>query len=314
MFDKKVFSEILIKIYKTYNNQRDFAQATGVNRAYLSQYMNQKLSNPPSPKVLVKIANNSKSITSYKELMDVCGYNLNSSNTPSALKLLDKKMKELETNTNNSVKELNLSREEMLVSSEICLAINDSYDLIPQIDELLNNYTELSQESKRKIKKYSLIKFNYFDSFSELVLDNNSNEVEEKKKFHMCPVYGKISAGQPNWAEECLEGHLPIDPNLMGIINPEECFFLRVDGESMNKVIRNGAYALIRKQDMVDNGEIAAVLVNGFDATLKKFSKQGELVILEPKSDDPSFTTQVYNKETEIRILGKYIGKFEMNK
>ncbi len=84
-------------------------------------------------------------------------------------------------------------------------------------------------------------------------------------------------------------------------------------GESMNKLIRNGAYALIRKQDIVENGEIAAVLVNGFDATLKKFSKQGELVILEPMSEDSSFTTQVYNKDTEIRILGKYIGKFEMN-
>lgn len=136
----------------------------------------------------------------------------------------------------------------------------------------------------------------------------------EKKKFYNCPVYGKISAGLPNWAEECLEGYLPIDPNLMGIINPEECFFLRIDGESMNKVIRNGAYALIRKQDIVENGEIAAVLVNGFDATLKKFSKQGDLVILEPMSEDSSFTTQVYNKDTQIKILGKYIGKFEMNK
>ena len=82
----------------------------------------------------------------------------------------------------------------------------------------------------------------------------------------------------------------------------------------MNKIIHNGAYALIRKQDIVENGEICAVLVNGFEATLKKFSKQGDLVILEPMSDDPSFTTQVYNKDTQIRILGKYIGKFEMNK
>lgn len=142
----------------------------------------------------------------------------------------------------------------------------------------------------------------------------NEESIKEKSKFHMCPVYGKISAGIPNWAEECLEGYLPIDPNLMGIVNPDECFFLLVNGQSMNKVIRNGAYALIRKQDIVENGEICAVLVNGFEATLKKFSKQGDLVILEPMSDDPSFTTQVYNKDTQIRILGKYIGKFEMNK
>ena len=138
---------------------------------------------------------------------------------------------------------------------------------------------------------------------------NNTN----KNKYYMCPVYGRIAAGQPNWAEECMEGQIPIDPELMNIINPEECYFLKVNGESMNKVIKNGSFALIRKTDWVENGEIAVVLVNGFDATLKKFTKQGDLVILEPMSDDSSFTTQVYNKDTEIKIIGKYIGKMEMN-
>lgn len=175
-------------------------------------------------------------------------------------------------------------------------------------------YTEeLTDEQERELQ---LLTERNREKVKSTLLSLNKNKVvhDLSRKFYMCPVYGKISAGIPNWAEECLEGYLPIDPNLMGIINPEECFFLRVDGQSMNKVIRRGAYALIRKQDMVENGEIAAVLVNGFEATLKKFSKQGDLVILEPMSDDSSFTTQVYGKDTEIRILGKYIGKFEMNK
>lgn len=82
----------------------------------------------------------------------------------------------------------------------------------------------------------------------------------------------------------------------------------------MNKVVRNGAYALIHKQDIVENGEIAVVLVNGDEATLKKFNKQGDLVILEPMSNDTSFQVQVYDKTTPIKIIGKYIGKFEINK
>lgn len=89
---------------------------------------------------------------------------------------------------------------------------------------------------------------------------------------------------------------------------------MRVNGESMNKIVRNGAYALIHKQDIVENGEIAAVLVNGDEATLKKFSKQGNLVVLEPMSDDSSYQVQVYDKTTPIQIIGKYVGKFEMNK
>lgn len=146
------------------------------------------------------------------------------------------------------------------------------------------------------------------------IRNNTSNIDESDKKIYMCPVYGQISAGQPNWAEECIEGRLPLDPDLMGIVNPEEHFFLRVNGESMNKVVRNGAFALIHKQDMVDDGEIAVVLVNGYDATLKKFTRQGDMIILEPQSDDDSFKTQVYDKTTPIKILGKYVGKMEINK
>ena len=149
------------------------------------------------------------------------------------------------------------------------------------------------------------------DSISQV--NNNILSISDNETFYNVPVYGQISAGLPNWAEECLEGYLPIDPNLMNIINPEECFFLRINGESMNKVIRNGAYALIRKQDIVENGDIAAVLVNGDNATIKKFTRQNELVILEPMSDDDNFKLQIYDKNTSIKILGKYIGKFEIN-
>jgi repressor LexA len=149
------------------------------------------------------------------------------------------------------------------------------------------------------------------DDEQEFKMNEEAPKYNEPK-YYMCPVYGQISAGQPNWAEECIEGRLPIDPNLMNIIDPGECYFLRVNGESMNKVIRNGAYALIRKTDWVENGEIAVVLVNGFDATLKKFSKQGDLVVLEPMSTDNSFQVQIYDKNTPIKIIGKYIGKFEM--
>lgn len=131
-------------------------------------------------------------------------------------------------------------------------------------------------------------------------------------KIYMCPVYGQIPAGEPNWAEECIEGRLPLDPNLMNIVDPEECYFLRVNGESMNKIIKNGAYALIRKADWVENGDIAVVLVNGYDATLKKFTKNNDVVVLEPMSNDPTFQTQIYTKDTPIKIIGKYIGKMEM--
>ena len=200
---------------------------------------------------------------------------------------------------------------------------------IKEIKEQINEYVNSFDESKRK-KVRELIntivkelisdlenksRFHYFAT----LIDKESSSEEDienivSNKFYMCPVYGQISAGQPNWAEECIEGRIPLDPDLMGIVNPEEHFFLRVNGESMNKVIRNGAFALIHKQDSVESGEIAVVLVNGYDATLKKFTRQGDLVILQPQSTDSSYTTQVYDKTTPIKILGKYVGKMEINK
>lgn len=157
-------------------------------------------------------------------------------------------------------------------------------------------------------------RFHYFATLLDKENSKNKDINTISNKLFNIPVLGKIAAGQPNWAEECIEGRLLLDPDLMGIVNPEEHFFLRVNGESMNKVVRNGAFALIHKQDIVEDGEIAAVLVNGYDATLKKFTRQGDMIILEPQSDDDSFKTQVYDKTTPIKILGKYVGKMEINK
>lgn len=74
MFKKIDFANMLKKINSLYENQTYFADASGVNRTYLSQYMNLKLDTPPSPKVLKGLANASKGTTSYEELMQICGY------------------------------------------------------------------------------------------------------------------------------------------------------------------------------------------------------------------------------------------------
>ena len=74
MFDKNKFATIIKNINELYENQTRFANASGVNRTNLSQYMNLKLDSPPSPKVIKGIATASKGITSYDELMEVCGY------------------------------------------------------------------------------------------------------------------------------------------------------------------------------------------------------------------------------------------------
>ncbi len=74
MFDKIKFAQILKNITDTYVSQRDFSKKSGINRTYLSQYANIKLEEPPKPKILEKLADASNNITTYDELMQVCGY------------------------------------------------------------------------------------------------------------------------------------------------------------------------------------------------------------------------------------------------
>lgn len=326
MFDKIRFAQILKKISENYDNQRDFSKKSGINRTYLSQYINMKLDVPPKPSLLEKLANASHNITNYNELMSICGYTANSIHESYLDDIYYEKSRKIE----NEIYKIHLSKKEREVYEVISNTLNnrDTYSLDKSIiSKKIDSYFEpidwLSKTSKTKIKQKLFLFVDYISLPSKIVKKRHYKEdsIESQytldsmssHKFYMCPVYGQISAGEPNWAIECIEGRIPIDPDLMGIVNPEEHFFLRVNGESMNKVIRNGAFALIHKQDDVEDGEIAVVLVNGYDATLKKFTRQGEFIILEPESTDESFKSQVYDKTTPIKILGKYVGKMELN-
>lgn len=334
MFDKSKFAQILKNISETYDSQRDFSKKSEINRTYLSQYMNMKLDEPPKPKILKKLADSSNGIISYNELMEICGY-INDDYFMKLQYLKDKNKASQEYYLNKLV-EYDMSKDEEQIYDDLIDIINISKlenlsetDLNNELNSYFNNMDYINNKSKQKILNKIKIFIEYYKETkrmnNELInleynhrettkLNNSNQNILKGKKYYMCPVYGQISAGQPNWAEENIEGRIPIDTDLMDIYNPEEYFFLRVNGESMNKVIKNGAFALIHKQDTVENGEIAVVLVNGYDATLKKFTKQGDLIILEPNSTDESFETQVYDKTTSIKILGKYVGKLEINK
>ncbi len=117
------------------------------------------------------------------------------------------------------------------------------------------------------------------------------------------PLLGTIACGKPILAAE----------NIHDTVNiPEEIsadFALQCKGDSMlgaRVQIHDGDLVYIRQQDDVDNGTIAAVLINE-EATLKRVYKQPNKLILQP--ENPDFEPMVYiGQELEsIRILGKAI-------
>lgn len=74
MFDKIEFSNILKKINDTYSNLSQFAKKAGVDRSYLSKYINMTLDKAPSVEILKKIAEASNGETTYLQLMLICKY------------------------------------------------------------------------------------------------------------------------------------------------------------------------------------------------------------------------------------------------
>lgn len=183
MFDKKTFSEILTKIYNTYSNQREFADATDVNRAYLSQYINQKLDNPPTPKILAKIANASKGITTYEELMLICGHikeNDLESYLLGMLGLTEKDLIEFDTN----LKEIGLSNNEEIIFRNIIekmrneISHNNQNFKLDVVEYIKNE----SQDTQFKVIKALNLYMNYLRKtvdFASIATNSISNINEE---------------------------------------------------------------------------------------------------------------------------------------
>lgn len=122
--------------------------------------------------------------------------------------------------------------------------------------------------------------------------------------FHRIPILGRISAGLPLYAEQHIEGYTVTDLN-----SGAEYFALIVHGDSMNALGINDGYRLIvRRQDEVENGEVAVVMVGDEDATVKRFYATGDTITLMPQSTNPEHQPQIYDAtKTKIRVIGKVV-------
>lgn len=115
------------------------------------------------------------------------------------------------------------------------------------------------------------------------------------------PLMGAIACGDPILADENIEEYIEIPKHI------KADFALTCKGDSMiNARIYNGDIVYIRQQDTVENGEIAAVLIDG-EATLKRVRLHPDRIILEP--ENPMYDPFVYRGEemNSVRILGKAV-------
>ena len=127
-------------------------------------------------------------------------------------------------------------------------------------------------------------------------------EVYNRKEMVDVPVIGKITAGAPILAFENVTDTFPIPVDFVG---NSESFMLVVRGESMIEAgILSGDFIFVRRQNTVENGEIAVALIED-EATVKTFYKEKDHIRLQPENStmDPIIVPT-------CEILGKVIGVF----
>ena len=145
----------------------------------------------------------------------------------------------------------------------------------------------------------------FFNVSVDYILNRDSNRTS-KTKGKWVNVYGKIAAGIPI---EAIEEIIDQEEISADMATHGEYIALKVQGSSMEPRIVNGDVVIIRLQETIENGEIAAVFVNGNDVTLKQVKKEDDGLWLLPLN--PAFQPLFYSKkecaELPVRILGKMV-------
>lgn len=153
------------------------------------------------------------------------------------------------------------------------------------------------------IATYFGVSVDYLIGRSESRLPENiiANNLIPLKQIIKIPIIGRIACGKPILAEQNYEGFTYCPDNV------KADFVLKCQGDSMiDANIQDGDLVFIEESPVVENGEIAAVVI-GEEATLKKVYYQNDTITLLPANS--AYAPMVYHKEeiNNIRICGKAV-------
>lgn len=120
------------------------------------------------------------------------------------------------------------------------------------------------------------------------------------------PVLGSVAAGIPIEAIEDVIDYEDLDADVFG---DGEYFGLQVKGHSMEPKISDGDVVIVRRQEDVESGEIAVVLVNGDEATVKRIKKAPAGVTLVPSNPayEPMFYTNDEIESLPVKVIGRVV-------
>lgn len=158
--------------------------------------------------------------------------------------------------------------------------------------------SEPSFEMLQRMAKYYNVSVGFL--MGETELSTNSDNIR-------IPVLGRVAAGIPIDAIEEVIDWEDISADM--VAGGAEYFGLQIKGDSMEPKISSGDIVIVRKQPDVESGEVAVVLVNGDDATIKRVKKSaaGITLIANNPAYDPVFYSNEDIEKLPVAILGRVV-------
>ncbi len=118
------------------------------------------------------------------------------------------------------------------------------------------------------------------------------------------PVMGRIAAGTPIEAISEVASHVAVPQQMLG--SGRSHYALEVRGDSMIEAgINDGDVVVIEEGTTADNGDIVVALIEGHEATLKRYRRKGGMIALE--AANPAYETRVL-REDQVNVQGKLVG------
>jgi repressor LexA len=172
-------------------------------------------------------------------------------------------------------------------------------DVSPTMDEIasaLDLNKKTIYEHLQRLKTRGIVSWRRYEARSLKVLVSDEGRI---------PFYGYIAAGRPIEAVPLGDS---IDISEM-LSSDRGSFVLRVKGDSMiDEHIRDGDYVIVERRDHAENGETVVALVDGSEATLKKFYRENGRIRLQPANPSmgPIYARDVQIQGIVIGVVRKY--------
>jgi repressor LexA len=296
--DKKMIGDKVKELRKLLGmTQKDLADSLGLkSQTTIAAIENNK--NRPSNELLSKMADFFKVSTDF--LLEKVNQD------PSYLRLLfseklKEKLKQERLTIENLSKKLDLPVQDLMIMKNANIGI-DSFARYQTVAEYIG--FPLEDIHLMMTKTPNSLKHDMQLVDEETPVYPSGMYTTPKMDLVSIPIVGVVRAGIPIFANENIEGHIPLPCSMVNW--NKDYFALKIKGDSMNLEFQEGNIIVVEKTNVVDNGEIAVVLVDGSEATVKKVVQQNHMITLIPMSTNSKHTPTMYNVEKDdVHIIGK---------